>query len=138
LSGVRRLAVEEFITGALESALGSGEIVEAVHIPAMARSARWGYFKSCRKTGEFAHAIGAVLIDPERATARAAIGALGGAPIVLADAAALFGGHVTADFLRTFDASIADAMLAKAGISQAADRHIHVTALRRAIAEAAA
>jgi hypothetical protein len=29
-------------------------------------------------------------------------------------------------------------MLAKAGISQAADRHIHVTALRRAIAEAAA
>ncbi len=137
-SGVRRLAVEEFITGALESALGSGEIVEAVHIPVMSRSARWGYFKSCRKTGEFAHAIGAVLIDPERATARAAIGALGGAPIVLADAAALFGGRVTADFLRTFDASIADAMLAKAGISQAADRHIHVTALRRAIAEAAA
>ncbi len=138
LSGVRRLAVEEFITGALESALGSGEIVEAVHIPAMARSARWGYFKSCRKTGEFARAIGAVLIDPERATARATIGALGGAPIVLADAAALFGGRVTADFLRTFDASIADAMLAKAGISRAADRHIHVTALRRAIAEAAA
>ncbi len=137
-SGVRRLAVEEFITGALESALGSGEIVEAVHIPVMSRSARWGYFKSCRKTGEFAHAIGAVLIDPERATARAAIGALGGAPIVLADAAALFGGRVTADFLRTFDASVADAMLAKAGISQAADRHIHVTALRRAIAEAAA
>jgi len=137
-SGVRRLAVEEFITGALESVLGSGEIVEAVHTPVMSRSARWGYFKSCRKTGEFAHAIGAVLIDPERATACAAIGALGGAPIVLADAAALFGGRVTADFLRTFDASVADAMLAKAGISQAADRHIHVTALRRAIAEAAA
>jgi len=138
VSGVRRLAVEAFITGALESALRSGEIVAAVHIPAMPRSARWGYFKSCRKTGEFAHAIGAVLIDPERATARAAIGALGGAPIVLADAAALFGGRVTADFLKTFDASVADAMLAKAGISQAADRHIHVTALRRAIAEAAA
>jgi len=71
-------------------------------------------------------------------SARAAIGALGGAPIVLADAAALFGGRVTADFLRTFDASIADAMLAMACISRAADRHIHVTALRRAIAEAAA
>ena len=29
-------------------------------------SAHWGYVKSCRKTGEFAHAIGAILIDPER------------------------------------------------------------------------
>jgi len=138
LSGVRQLAIEAFITGALESALASGEIVAAVHIPAMARSAKWGYFKSCRKTGEFAHAIGAVLIDPERATARVAIGALGGAPIVLADAAALFGGRVTADFDKTFDGAVADAMLAKAGLSQAADRHIHVTSLRRAIAEAAA
>jgi aerobic carbon-monoxide dehydrogenase medium subunit len=138
LSGIRRLAVEEFITGALESALQSGEIVEAVHIPAMPRSAKWGYFKSCRKTGEFAHAMGAVVIDPERAIARAAIGALGGAPIVLSDAAPLFGGRITPDFLRQFDGSAADAMLAKAGISQAADRHIHVTALRRAVAEAAA
>jgi len=138
LSGVRRLAVEDFITGALESALQSGEIVEAVHIPAMTRSAQWGYFKSCRKTGEFAHALGAVLIDPERATARAVIGALGGAPIVLADAAPLFGGRITADFARQFDGGLADAMLAKAGVAQAADRHIHVTALRRAIAEAAA
>jgi carbon-monoxide dehydrogenase medium subunit len=138
LSGVRQLAIEAFITGALESALASGEIVEAVHIPAMLRSARWGYFKSCRKTGEFAHAIGAVLIDPERATARAAIGALGGAPIVLTDAAPLFGGRVTADFNRAFDGAVADRMLAEAGISRAVDRHIHVTALRRAIAEAAA
>jgi aerobic carbon-monoxide dehydrogenase medium subunit len=138
LSGVRKLAVEDFITGALESALRTGEIVAAVHIPAMTRSARWGYFKSCRKTGEFAHAIGAVLIDPERGSARAAIGALGGAPIVLADAASLFGGRVTADFRKDFDGSLADAMLAKTGLSQAADRHIHVTALRRAIAEAAA
>jgi carbon-monoxide dehydrogenase medium subunit len=138
LSGIRLLPVEQFITGALESALLTGEIVEAVHIPAMTKSAKWGYFKTCRKTGEFAHAIGAVMIDPERATARAVIGALGGAPIVLTDAASLFGGKVTADFVRRFDGGIADAMLAKAGVTQAADRHIHVTALRRAISEAAA
>jgi carbon-monoxide dehydrogenase medium subunit len=136
-SGVRQLAVEEFVTGALESALRSGEIVEAVRIPAMTRSARFGYFKACRKTGEFAHAIGAVLIDPEQATARAVIGALEAAPIVLADAAALFGGRVTADFGRQFDARTADAILAKSGISHAADRHIHITALRRAVSEAA-
>ncbi len=138
LSGSRTIGVEAFITGALQSALQSGEIVEAIHVPAMTRSARWGYFKSCRKTGEFAHAIGAVLIDPERATARAVIGALGGAPIVLPEAAAIFRGRIASDFEQQFDGSVADALLAKAGVSNAADRHIHVTALRRAVKEAAA
>jgi carbon-monoxide dehydrogenase medium subunit len=137
LSGERLLGIEQFITGALRSALRPGEIIETVRIPAMTPSARFGYFKACRKTGEFAHAIGAVLIDPEQATARAVIGALEAAPIVLADASSLFGGRVTADFERQFDARVADAILAKSGISNAADRHIHVTALRRAISEAA-
>jgi len=138
LSGVRQLPIEQFITGALRSALQPGEIVEAVRIPAMTPSARFGYFKACRKPGEFAHAIGAVLIDPEQATARAVIGALEAAPIVLTDASSLFGGRVTADFGRQFDVRVADAILEKSGISHAADRHIHVTALRRAISEAAA
>jgi len=94
----RDLAVEEFVTGALESALQPGEIVEAVRVPVMTPSARWGYVKACRKQGEFAHAIAAVVIDPASATARAVIGALNAAPIVLGDAAALFGGRVTGDF----------------------------------------
>ena len=34
-------------------------------------SARWGYSRACRKPGEFAHAIAAVLIDPDAASARA-------------------------------------------------------------------
>jgi carbon-monoxide dehydrogenase medium subunit len=138
LAGVRDLAVEEFVTGALESALLPGEIVEAVHVPVMAPSARWGYVKACRKPGDFAHAIAAVLIDPAAATARAVIGALNAAPIVLGDAAALFGGRITGDFKAQFDARIADAILIKAGMANKADRHIHVTVLRRAIDEAAA
>jgi aerobic carbon-monoxide dehydrogenase medium subunit len=138
VAGTRDLAVEKFVTGALESALLPGEIVEAVHVPVMAPSARWGYVKACRKPGEFAHAIAAVLIDPEAATARAVIGALHAAPIVVGDAAALFGGRVTGDFKARFDARIADVILIKAGIANKADRHIHVTVLRRAINEAAA
>jgi aerobic carbon-monoxide dehydrogenase medium subunit len=138
LAGVRDLAVEEFVTGALESALLPGEIVEAVQVPVMAPSARWGYVKACRKPGEFAHAIAAVLIDPAAATARAVIGARNAAPIVLGDAAALFGGRVTGDFKAQFDARIADAILIEAGMANKADRHIHVTVLRRAINEAAA
>jgi carbon-monoxide dehydrogenase medium subunit len=136
LKGVRNLAIEEFVTGALESALRPGEIVEAVRVPVMASSARWGYIKACRKQGEFAHAIAAVLIDPDRATARAVIGAVEAAPLVLGDAATLFGGRVTGDFKRQFDARVADAILMKAGIANAVDRHIHVAVLRRAIVEA--
>lgn len=138
VAGARDLLIEEFVTGALECALRPGEIVEAVRVPAMTPSARWGYVKACRKIGEFAHAIAAVLIDPEQATARAVIGALDGAPVVLSDAAALFDGRVTGDFKQQFDTRVADAILTKAGIANAADRHIHIAVLRRAISEAAA
>lgn len=137
-NGVRELAIEDFIAGALESALQAGEIVESVRVPAMRASARWGYVKACRKPGEFAHAIAAVLIDPELGTARVAIGAIEAAPIVLPDAASLFGGRITPNFKAQFDAQAADALLAQAGMTDAADRHIHVTVLRRAIDEAAA
>jgi carbon-monoxide dehydrogenase medium subunit len=137
LAGARDLAIEDFVTGALESALRPGEIVEAVRVPAMTRSAQWGYVKACRKPGEFAHAIAAVLIDPQSASARAVIGAVEAPPIVVANAAALFGGRITSDFKRQFDPRVADAILMKAGIANAADRHIHVAVLRRAIVEAA-
>lgn len=137
VAGARDLLIEEFVTGALESALRSGEIVEAVRVPVMAPSARWGYVKACRKIGEFAHAIAAVLIDPEQATARVVIGALDAAPLVLTDAAALFGGRITGDFKEQFDMRVADALLTKAGVGNAADRHIHIAVLRRAIGEAA-
>jgi carbon-monoxide dehydrogenase medium subunit len=136
--GVRDLAIEDFITGALEQALQAGEIVEAVCVPAMRPSARWGYVKACRKPGEFAHAIAAVMIDPEAGTARVVIGAIEAAPIVLRDAASLFGGRISGNFKQQFDARVADALLIKAGVAGAASRHIHVAVLRRAIDEAAA
>jgi len=138
LTGSRDLAIEDFITGALESALLPGEIVESIRVPVMRPSARWGYVKASRKPGEFAHAMAAVLIDPEAAEGRVVIGAIEAAPIVLGDATPLFGGSVTGDFRRHFDARVADALLLKAGMTDAANRHIHVTVLRRAIDEAAA
>ncbi|WNV06985.1 FAD binding domain-containing protein [Tardiphaga sp. 709] len=137
-SGARRVAMKDFVLGALESVLQPGEMLEAVRVPAMSRSARWGYVKSCRKTGEFAHAIGAVLIDPEAGSARVVIGAVEAAPIIVENTNEMFGGRITSDFKTCFDARVADALLSKAGMSDAADRHIHVTILRRAVAEAAA
>ncbi|MET0968167.1 MAG: FAD binding domain-containing protein [Tardiphaga sp.] len=136
-TGARRIAMKDFVLGALESALAPGELLEAVRVPAMPPSARWGYVKACRKTGEFAHAIGAVLIDPDAGTARVVIGAVEAAPIIVDDTAALFGGRISHDFASRFDARVADALLLRAGLGDAADRHIHVAVLRKAIAEAA-
>lgn len=137
-SGVRSVAMKDFIVGALETVLAPGEMIAAMRVPAMAPSARWAYVKACRKTGEFAHAIGAVLIDPAAAAARIVIGAVEAAPIVIDESEEMFGGRIDGDFGSKFDPRVADALLSKAGITDAADRHIHVTVLRRAIAEAAA
>ena len=136
--GHRDIAVEDFMTGALESALRPNELLESVRVPAMRASARWAYVKACRKPGEFAHAIAAVLIDPEAATGRVVIGAIEAPPIVLRDASVLFGGRISGNFKREFVASAADTLLLKAGVTNAAERHIHVAILRRAIEEAAA
>lgn len=135
--GARDVAMKDFILGALESVLAPGEMIAAVRIPAMTASARWGYVKACRKTGEFAHAIGAVLIDPDAGKARIVIGAVEAAPIVIDDAAELFGGRIAGDFAKKFDPRVADRLLSNAGIADAADRHIHVAVLRKAIVEAA-
>jgi carbon-monoxide dehydrogenase medium subunit len=138
LSGVRTVAMADFIVGALESALRAGELVEAIHVPALPASAHWGYIKASRKTGEFAHAIGAIMIDPSAATARVVIGAIDSAPIVITNAAELFGGRIAGDYKQRFDARVADALLAKAGVTNAVHRHIHVNVLKRAVREAAA
>jgi carbon-monoxide dehydrogenase medium subunit len=117
--------------------MAPGEMLDAVHIPTMPKAARWAYVKSCRKTGEFAHAIAAVLIDPEAGKARIVIGAVEAAPVVVEEAAELFGGKINGEFKSRFDARIADKLLSDAGMHDAADRHMHVTILRRAVAEAA-
>ena len=135
--GTRRVAMKDFILGALESVIEPGEMLEAVHVPVMSKTARWAYVKSCRKTGEFAHAIGAVLIDPDAGKTRIVIGAVEAAPVVVDDAEELFGGRIDGEFKSRFDARVADRLLVAAGMIDAADRHIHVAVLRKAVAEAA-
>jgi carbon-monoxide dehydrogenase medium subunit len=84
--GRRAVPAQDFMVGVFETTLASGEIVAAIRVPALSPGARWGYAKICRKAGEFSHASGAVLIDPARKFARAVIGAVSGAPIVIDDA----------------------------------------------------
>ena len=136
-SGRRRLALDVFVRGALDVALEPGEMLLAVRIPAVPQGLAWGYVKHCSKIGEFAHAIGAVLVDHQAGHGRVVIGAIEQAPLLLSDARPLFGGRIGADFAERFDARAADDALREAGMSEAIDRHVHVTVLARAVAQAA-
>ena len=131
-AGARRLAVEQFVTGAFENVLAPGELLRAIRIPRLSARARWGYNKLCRKPGEFALAIGAVLEDRERDCFRAVIGATRGRPIVLTDARELR----RADGTGLNEAAVL-LLLDQAGITDRAARRQHVAALSRALDQAA-
>ncbi len=134
-AGPSEIALDDFVQGAFETALPAGAVMTAIRVPRLSPAARWGYYKIARKTGEFANAIGAVLHDAPRGQFRALIGATEGRPIVFRDATALFGGRLAPD---TLDTALARAALAEAGIADALDQQLHLVALRRAAAMAAA
>lgn len=131
-AGARQVPVEQFITGVFEVSLGAGEIVEAVRIPRLSRKARFGYCKIARKPGELAQAIGAIVHDPDRAVFRAVFGATQSRPIVVADAASLFGGNAGAAGTGLFDSDAATRVLTGAGMTDRFAIRIHVEALKRA------
>ncbi|WP_316231263.1 FAD binding domain-containing protein [Bradyrhizobium sp. SZCCHNR1051] len=135
-TGQRDIAVAEFIQGALQTALRPGEFVAAIRLPSLSPTTRFGYAKACRKPGEFAHAMAAVLIEPDKSRNRVVIGAIDRAPIVVDDSS-LSGGAIT-DLRQQFDRDLADRLLTQAGVTDPAARHIHVSVLARAMAEAAA
>jgi len=78
--GRRELPIEKFLTGIFETALKEDELLVAVRIPKRSKAARYGYWKFCRKAGEFPQAIGGALQDPERKETRTVVGATDGAP----------------------------------------------------------
>ncbi|MGH8701362.1 MAG: FAD binding domain-containing protein [Burkholderiales bacterium] len=131
--GSRDVKAEAFMRNAFTPALADDEIVESVRVPKLAEGAAWGYYKFCRKTGEFPEAAAALLIDPERRLARLFVGALERPPQPLDGVArALAEGGA-----RAAGGDLIDAALARAapGLAPAA-RKLHATAVRRAIAQA--
>jgi len=137
-AGPRAVAVAELMLGAFETTLETGDLIEAVAVPLVSAEARFGFHKLTRKTGEFAHALGAVLFDPARAVCRAVIAATEGRPIVFADARPMFGGRPEAGLAAAFDPQPARAALGAAGITDAIAQQLHLAALRRAVAQASA
>jgi carbon-monoxide dehydrogenase medium subunit len=133
----RTVVVEDFMTGVFETVLAPDEMVTAIRIPRFSTDTRWGYYKACRKTGEFAHACGAILHDPGRSVSRAVIGAIEARPIVFTDTGELYGGQ-GANIAAKFVPEIALRAMEDAGISDRIEQKLHVVALRRAVEQACA
>ena len=111
--GRRELPMDKFLVGIFETVLKENELLVAVRIPKRSKAARYGYWKFCRKAGEFPQAIGGALTDPERKETRAVVGATSGAP------------KLFDNFNPDFGAISTDAY----------SRQLHAVALKRAVAK---
>jgi len=124
--GQRRLRPVDFFLGPFTTALADDELLVAVEVPRFTDGARWAYHKVCRKPGEFAEAIAAAWVDPERATWRLALGALDGMPHVIDGQ----------DALRSLqDPAAVDALLDDAGVHAPYERQLQRAMIRRALAD---
>jgi carbon-monoxide dehydrogenase medium subunit len=87
-NAVRRCGADAFMHAGFATDLQPGELLAAIEVPRLSSRATWGYYKVCRKQGEFATAIGAVVLDPSLGIARVVCGATSGPPLLLPTAAA--------------------------------------------------
>jgi aerobic carbon-monoxide dehydrogenase medium subunit len=81
--GRRRALLSTFVRGAMETELAPGELLTAVRIPRFAREARFGFHKICRKTGEFAEAMAAVVAVPPYGYLAAVVSPANGRPLLI-------------------------------------------------------
>jgi carbon-monoxide dehydrogenase medium subunit len=134
-NGTRRVAAGEFFKGTFSTQIRPEEILESISIAKLSADSRWGYYKICRKVGEFPEAIGAVIFDPVREIARIVVGALDGPPALLSALAMA----VARDGLpaANLDAIRNAVNVAAPGLDEV-DRQIHSVAVRRAIIQGVA
>lgn len=128
-AGRRRVALAEFMRGALDTDLAHDELVVGVRVPKLSARARCGYHKICRKTGEFAEAIGVAVHDPANSGLRLVAGSTQGRPIVI-DGNAVGVEDLNLGAVET--SCIAD-RLRDAGMDDPYELRIHVAAIRRAM-----
>jgi carbon-monoxide dehydrogenase medium subunit len=122
----------DFMLAAYTTTLAPDEIITAIRVPVLATGAATGYHKVCRKTGEFAQAIGAVVVDRTRGLARVVAGAVEAPPRVLALAGAKLGAGDAAGARAVAHEEIEAAL---AGHSEAF-RALHQVAVDRAFTDA--
>jgi carbon-monoxide dehydrogenase medium subunit len=136
--GTRTLAAGDLMISSFTTTLAPDELIRAVRVPKLSATARWGFCKFNQKAGEFAHAIGAVLRDPDRGIFRAVIGAIEAPPIDVADATAIFDGRPDGGFASQVDNGAVAALLDASNVTDSYIRKLAGVALKRAALQAGA
>ena len=129
-AGERSVPAAQFMTGAFATVLADDELVVAVELPKLSTAARWGYWKFCRKTGEFPESSAAMLMDPERRLARLWVGALDRAPQSLDGLAAEIAQR---GVLAASEVAVSAALDLAVPGQDPVNRRMHATAVRRAV-----
>ena len=131
VAGEREVRMQDFTRAAYTTAVARDEIVTRVEIPRTTGRARFGFYKLCRKTGELAEAMGAVLVDPERRYCRVVAGAIGSKPVMLPAATRSLAANATLPELEALRTEIAGStqerdevrqQMAAIAVRRAADR----------------
>ena len=125
----RRYAAETFVEGAFVTKLAENEVIVAIEVPRLSTAAKWAYYKVCRKTGEFANAIGVAIVDEKTGLARVLAGATAGSPAMLPRTAA----RLAEAGPSAACAGVAEEMDEALPNSDAAARELHAVAVRRAL-----
>lgn len=132
-SGRRSIPMREFMKGAFTTEIGPAELLAEIQIEELSAEARWGYYRVCRKVGEFPDAVGAVVLDPVHSSARIVVGALDRVPVALPELAERVAGEGSAAAgLDAVSAVIAEAVPDLDPV----ELQIHAVAVRRAILQA--
>jgi aerobic carbon-monoxide dehydrogenase medium subunit len=128
-AGRRTMPLEQFVKGPLSTDLRISELVSAIRVKKDAAGDSFGYAKLCRKTGEFAEAIGVVRRFSNGKKVRLIAGRSDGSPIVIENGA---------DFIadRSIEREQLYPYLIERGLrDDSYSRGIHMAALQRALDE---
>lgn len=132
----RRVALSDFVRGAMETDLRADEMLVRIVIPKAKDSARHGFHKICRKTGEFAYAIGAVAFDEGGGRFRMVAAGGSESPVQFDDPEKLFANGDPSD-PEGFDVDTAMDALREAGMEQDEyELRLRAVAMSRALQDA--
>jgi len=83
-AGHREITINDFFVGALTTLLRDDEVIQNIKIAKFPKGLRWGFEKSSRKAGEFAHSLAIAIVDPAGHRSGVTLGAISETPVRLA------------------------------------------------------
>lgn len=136
-NGSRDVDIGDFLVSHLTTILADDEILEAITIPKLRPGSRTGFHKFCRKSGEFAHSLSAVVLGAGL-EARVVLGSAAKKPLLMPKvAAAAASARAWREGLANELRAAFDADIAAAGVQlDDYEYHLHATVVARAVREA--